>query len=186
MIFERGNGCIRILMTQEMPIRRRDRMKSYSKIFMSIFALFLISVTGIGNKPKSWSGWIIWSLSPESPPIFPTRDKSCSATTANAHRGKIRKSEKTAGKLLIIEEEGWKIPLRGWAEMIRKVYQVDPLICPKCQGQMRIIAFITDHPVVDRILNHLKLTFVASKPPPPRIAYQEVLMAAEASSEYFS
>jgi hypothetical protein len=32
----------------------------------------------------------------------------------------------------------------------------------------------------------LKLTFVADKPPPPHIAYQEVLMAAEASAEYFS
>ena len=31
-----------------------------------------------------------------------------------------------------------------------------------------------------------KLTFVADKPPPPRIAYQEVLMAAETSAEYFS
>jgi len=51
---------------------------------------------------------------------------------------------------------------------------------------MRIIAFITDYPVVERILNHLKLTFVADKPPPPRIAFQEVLMAAEASGEYFS
>jgi len=26
----------------------------------------------------------------------------------------------------------------------------------------------------------------AAKPPPPRIAYQEVLMAAEAPAEYFS
>jgi len=31
-----------------------------------------------------------------------------------------------------------------------------------------------------------KLIFVADKPPPPHIAYQEVLMAAEASGEYFS
>jgi hypothetical protein len=38
----------------------------------------------------------------------------------------------------------------------------------------------------ERIINHLKLTFVASKPPPPRIAYQELLMAAEDGSEYFS
>jgi hypothetical protein len=36
-----------------------------------------------------------------------------------------------------------------------------------------------------RIINHLKLVFVASKPPPPLIAYQEVLMAAETSAEYF-
>jgi hypothetical protein len=40
--------------------------------------------------------------------------------------------------------------------------------------------------VVDRIINHLKLTFIADKPPPPRVAYQEVLMAAETSGDYFS
>jgi len=32
----------------------------------------------------------------------------------------------------------------------------------------------------------LKLTFVADKPPPPHMAYQEVLLAAEQSAEYFS
>jgi hypothetical protein len=51
---------------------------------------------------------------------------------------------------------------------------------------MKIIAFLTDYSVVDRIINHLKLTFVASKPPPPHMASQELLMAAESSAEYFS
>ena len=69
--------------------------------------------------------------------------------------------------------------------MIRKVYEVDPLVCPECGGWMKIIAFITDYSVVDRIINHLKLRFIADKPPPPRIASQEVLMAAETSAEYF-
>lgn len=105
---------------------------------------------------------------------------------ANAHRGKMHKREQAQHKLIIVEEECHRIPRRGWAEMIRKVYETDPLQCPECQGQMRIIAFLTDYPVVDRILNHLKLTFVADKPPPPRIVFQEVLMAAEASGEYFS
>jgi hypothetical protein len=51
---------------------------------------------------------------------------------------------------------------------------------------MKIIAFLTDYAVVDRIINHLKLSFVADKPPPPQLAYQELLMAAEASTEYIS
>jgi hypothetical protein len=51
---------------------------------------------------------------------------------------------------------------------------------------MRIIAFLTDYAVVDRITNYLKLTFVAERPPPPHIAYQEVLVAAETGGEYFS
>jgi hypothetical protein len=50
--------------------------------------------------------------------------------------------------------------------MIRKVYEVDPMICPKCGGLMKVVAFITDYPAVDRIIDHLKLTFVAEKPPP--------------------
>jgi hypothetical protein len=104
---------------------------------------------------------------------------------ANAHRGKVRKSEEAAGKLVIIEEEVQRVPRRSWAEMIRKVYEVNPLLCPECGGKMRIIAFITEFSVVDRIINHLKLTFVADKPPPPQVAYQELLMAAEASAEYF-
>jgi hypothetical protein len=82
-------------------------------------------------------------------------------------------------------EGGSEDPRRGWAEMIRKVYEVDPMACPKCGGQMEVIVFIPDFSVVDRIIRHLNLTFVADKPPPPRIAYQEPLMAAEASVEYF-
>jgi hypothetical protein len=69
--------------------------------------------------------------------------------------------------------------------MIRKVYEVDPLVCPKCGGRMKIISFLTDWAVVDRIIGHLKLTFVAERPPPPRIACQEFLMAAESSPDYF-
>jgi hypothetical protein len=70
--------------------------------------------------------------------------------------------------------------------MIRKVYEADPLLCPQYGGRMRIIAFLTDHAVVDRIIDHLKLTFIASKPPPPSTVYQEVLVTAETSAEYFS
>jgi hypothetical protein len=34
---------------------------------------------------------------------------------------------------------------------------------------MRIIAFLTDCAVVDRIINHLKLTFQAERTPPPQV-----------------
>jgi hypothetical protein len=103
---------------------------------------------------------------------------------ANAHRGKVKKASLGPFPLRIVEEELRPIPSKGWAKMIRKVYEVDPLICPQCGGRMRIISFITDYSVVDRIISHLNLTFVAERPPPPQLAYQELLMAAEASPEY--
>lgn len=37
-----------------------------------------------------------------------------------------------------------------------------PLLCPACQGQMRVIAFLTDPPVVQGILRHLG---IADRPP---------------------
>jgi len=105
---------------------------------------------------------------------------------ANAHRGKVKKASLAAFPFRIVEEELRPTPSKGWAEMIRKVYEVDPLICPRCGGQMKVIAFLTDYAVVDRIINHLNLTFVAERPPPPQFAYQEVLIAAEAPAEYSS
>jgi hypothetical protein len=51
---------------------------------------------------------------------------------------------------------------------------------------MKVIPFFTDYAVVERIIDHLKLTFLAERPPPPHMAYQEVLLAAEQSAEYFS
>jgi hypothetical protein len=33
---------------------------------------------------------------------------------------------------------------RAWARLIRKVWAVDPLACPKCGGRLRIISFIED------------------------------------------
>jgi hypothetical protein len=49
---------------------------------------------------------------------------------------------------------------------------------------MKIIAFITEYAVVDRIIEHLKLTFVAAKPPPSHVFAEVALMAAEESGEY--
>jgi len=60
---------------------------------------------------------------------------------------------------------------------------VDPLICPKCGGQMRIISFIEDHKVIDKIIDHLKLTFIAQRPPPSQ-AQPQLIMAAEERMEY--
>jgi len=47
---------------------------------------------------------------------------------------------------------------RSWAQLIKRIYEVDPLVCPKCGSEIKVIVFIIDHAVVDRILRHLKRT----------------------------
>lgn len=69
-----------------------------------------------------------------------------------------------------------KIFRRNWARLIQKIYEVDPLVCPKCQGAMRIVSSIEDPSVIRDILKHLGLWLVRFRPPPkihdpPNIEY---------------
>ncbi len=104
---------------------------------------------------------------------------------SNAHRGKMRKAGSDPSHPPIIEEEPLFVPSKGWAAMIRKVYEVDPLICPSCGGRMRIISFIEKPKVIDRIIRYLKLTFQAERPPPPRGVQQQLLRTAEKKGGIF-
>ncbi len=45
---------------------------------------------------------------------------------------------------------------RSWAQLIKRIYEADPLLCPSCGSEMKVIAFITGHDVVDAILSHLE------------------------------
>jgi hypothetical protein len=55
---------------------------------------------------------------------------------------------------------------RRWANLIRRVYEVDPLLCPRCGAEMRVIGFITEPKVITRILDHIRKRDRVSRPPP--------------------
>ena len=63
-----------------------------------------------------------------------------------AKYGYRARPKKTTEKLPDIEIQSVtnKMSRRSWARLIRKVYKVDPPICPKCVSKMKIIAVITD------------------------------------------
>jgi hypothetical protein len=44
---------------------------------------------------------------------------------------------------------------------------------------MRIIAFIEDYAVIDKIIRYLKLTFATERPPPPHTKPQLTIVAEE-------
>ena len=65
------------------------------------------------------------------------------------------------------DESAWlKTRRLRWAQFIRKVWQGDPLLCPRCGGTMRIISFITEQGVIDKILRHIG--YKHADMPPPR------------------
>jgi hypothetical protein len=69
-----------------------------------------------------------------------------------------------------------------WAAMIKRVYETDPLVCPRCGGQMRIVAFIerrTQADVIEKILRHCGLWVEPGPRAPPKFT-----LAAELEPEY--
>jgi len=54
-----------------------------------------------------------------------------------------------------------------WARFIKKVFKVDPLLCPDCGGLLKIVSFIEDQRVIRAILMHLALWDVPRAQPPP-------------------
>ena len=70
---------------------------------------------------------------------------------------------------------------RRWAQLIRRIFEVDSLVCSRCRARMRItvppvvlgVAFITDPRVITRILRHL-----ATKGADPRSPPQDGVAAA--------
>ena len=78
---------------------------------------------------------------------------------SNRSRGKRRRMEaqpaETVTRVVDVREAA---RVRStWARLIHKVYEVDPLKCPKCKGPMRVIALIDDKAVIRKILRHLGL-----------------------------
>ena len=53
--------------------------------------------------------------------------------------------------------------------LIKRVYEADPLACPKCGGEMKVIAFIEppQGEVIEKIMRHCGLWRDSSPRPPP-------------------
>ena len=60
---------------------------------------------------------------------------------SNIARGKRQQKGIDDAIPCILEPQGNEKAFRkNWARLIQKIYEVDPLVCPKCKGSMRIIS----------------------------------------------
>ena len=55
---------------------------------------------------------------------------------------------------------------KNWARLIQKIYETDPLCCPKRSGKMKILSFIEDPEIIKKILKHFDLWDVRPRSPP--------------------
>jgi hypothetical protein len=50
---------------------------------------------------------------------------------------------------------GGRVSRASWARLLKRVFDID-LACPRCGAQMRVVSFLTDPEVVDRVLAHVR------------------------------
>ena len=55
---------------------------------------------------------------------------------------------------------------KRWAELIYRIYDVDPLTCSHCGGEMKILAFITEPAAIQKILRHRDQKRARPRAPP--------------------
>ncbi len=54
------------------------------------------------------------------------------------------------------EDVSMSAACRRWADLLRRIFEIDPLICPSCGGNMRVVGFILLPRDIDRILCHMR------------------------------
>ena len=57
----------------------------------------------------------------------------------------------------VSEHKPRRIPSAKWRELIKKVWEADPLQCPRCSCEMRIVALIDERAAIERIRRHMGL-----------------------------
>jgi len=167
------------LCPQPVDLRPRWRI-SASVVFRSAFSrvswptLRSSSRTWRSRRTNSWA-WLspcVRASSPASPPRSSSRIMA--ALRVGVQRFTVRVD---AGLWHLLVESPQFVTVtvssssspalkQRWAQLIKKVYEADPLICPRCGGGMRIIALIDQPEVIEKILTHLELWPYAPMPLP--------------------
>ena len=88
---------------------------------------------------------------------------------SNKSRGMRKKAEAATSEEPANEEATTSRSSQAWAMLIKRVYEVDPLSCPQCGGQMKVVSFIEppQSDVIEEILKHCGLWQASSPRGPP-------------------
>jgi hypothetical protein len=80
------------------------------------------------------------------------------ASRVRGMRRKAGNDDETITPVMVDPEpEAVRKAKRRWAELLRRIFEVEPLRCPRCgETTMRVVAFITEPKTIDRILDHLR------------------------------
>ena len=100
---------------------------------------------------------------------------------SNKSRGVRKKAQAAVSDEPSSEEPTTSRSSQAWAMLIKRVYEVDPLCCPECGGQMKVVSFIElpQAEVIEAILTHCGLWQASAPRAPPDV--EDLLLELDAA-----
>jgi hypothetical protein len=74
---------------------------------------------------------------------------------SSSYRGKEVRQERDGASVDVEEVKGKGKVSSTWARLIQKIFEIGPLLCPKCGKEMKLVAFITNFDETKKILKHI-------------------------------
>jgi len=104
------------------------------------------------NAPLRWQVIALAGVPDGTPAAAQTESIAASAAPSVTPNRSSEGTEEAPGEVEAILRRAARY---AWALLLARIHEVFPLVCPRCGGEMRIIAFITDAAAVREILSHL-------------------------------
>lgn len=108
-------------------------------------------------------------LTSHIPQVFEQTTRYFGAYSPRTRGAKAR--EERFQKLLLTTFEPLEEPItnrqpsQSWARCIKLVFEIDPLLCPRCGSEMKIKSFILNSREIERLVKHLNLQSWRAPPP---------------------
>ena len=141
---------------------------------------FVRGVSGLSEHSICGPVEVVQRADPEglkAPTSAHVRDTADSVDDGSIAAALSREPLTSSGVGLGFQSETW-MPVRrrmSWADLMKRVFELDVLECPACHGPMKIIAEITEPKVIKRFLAAMDLPTempeVSAARPPPQLEF---------------
>ena len=72
----------------------------------------------------------------------------------------------------------------SWSYLLKRVFNLDRNLCPKCGGSMKLISAIMERGVIKMILEHIGMSTDPPDRPQKKRLYEETLLNLNFNREY--
>ena len=95
---------------------------------------------------------------------WPDREELWSVAPQKWIENHVKAGEREAVEVTEVSDTWTRLRRKSWARLLKKIYEVDPFLCPKCGGTMSVVAVIEDGKELEAIVGWAGKEFARAPP----------------------